>query len=157
METTDEIHRAGWVVELCNQIELYMKAIIEAFVAPRADREVFFRAYLLNNAIVPFAAKMKVVLAINNELKLTALDTNAFHTVMKLRNAFAHNDLISGIRVEEQKGVPLEPRVVLESIEGSGVLKEISRDEAFRNFIVAHKSAEASLKVMLGKLRGSRP
>lgn len=160
LEPSLEWHRAGLVVELCNQIELYMKAIIEAYVRPRADRGSFFRAYVLNNAIVPFAAKMKLVLAINREANLVQLDTIALHKVMNLRNAFAHNDLVSGIRVEEPTSIddPLQESVVLESIRGDGAMDTVTREAAFEQFRDAHERAEKCLKEMLGKLssRGDR-
>lgn len=143
-------------MELCNQIELYLKAIIEAYVAPRADREAFFRAYVLNNAIVSFSAKVKIVLAINRKECVVRLDSDALHKIMNLRNAFAHNDLISGIRVEDQPmgDDPPAESVVLESIKGNGKLETITRKDAFDQFQQAHAQVESSLREMLGKLRG---
>ena len=156
MDQSEEYLRVGVVVELCNQIELYMKAIIEDYVEPRQDRATFFRAYVLNNAIVSFSSKMKLVFEINRDLQLVKLDRDAFHKVMNLRNAFAHNDLISGIRVEEPMGgnESIMKTVVLESIRGDGLMDTISRGAAFQEFRMAHQNVESSLKLMLGKLRG---
>lgn len=130
-----------------------MKAIIEAYVEPRADREAFFRAYVLNNAIVPFAAKMKLVFAINKDLQLVKLEANAFHKVMSLRNAFAHNDLISGIRVDETARSDEGSAVVLESVRGDGGMETVTRDAAYQEFRKAHERVESCLREMLGKLR----
>jgi hypothetical protein len=52
MNTHEECQRIGLVVELANQVELYLTAIIEAYILPRDDRQAFFRSHVLNNAIV---------------------------------------------------------------------------------------------------------
>lgn len=155
-EPTREWQRAGLVIELCNQIELYMKAIIEAFVAPPSAREAFFRGYVLNNAIVSFGSKVKLVAAINRELNLVTLDVGAMHKVANLRNAFAHNDVLTGLRVEEPASGDdaLRESVVLESIRHDGAMQVVERDVAFSDFRAAHGKVEACLKEMLGKLRG---
>jgi hypothetical protein len=154
-DTLLETSRTGTVVELCNQIELYMKAIIEAHIAPPANRQGFLRDYVLNNAIVSFGSKIKLVLAINEQARLVALDAAVLHKVGNLRNAFAHNDLISGIRAElatNPEG-PGAVSVVVESIKANGGMQTIARDQAYEEFRVAHAKAESCLKEMLGKLR----
>lgn len=153
MDAQFEWSTTGQVVELCNQIELYMTAIIEAYVEPRADREEFFRAYVLNSAIVSFSGKMKIVFAVNKNLKLVKIDKNVFHRVMSLRNAFAHNDLISGIQVDKTTDSTEPNVVVLESIRGDGSMEIITRDDAYQEFKNAYEKVETSLREMLGKLR----
>lgn len=152
MNTREEWQRIGLVVELANQIELYLTAIIEAYILPRDDRQAFFRSHVLNNAIVSLGSKVKIVQAINRDLKVISLDSDALHKVAQLRNAFAHNDLISGIRVDDS----VDTEVVifgLESIKGDGKLLYISREEAFDQFKKYHKIVESNLKEMLGKIR----
>lgn len=152
MNTHEECQRIGLVVELASQVELYLTAIIEAYILPRDDRQAFFRSHVLNNAIVSLGSKVKIVQAINRDLEIISLDANALHKVAQLRNAFAHNDIISGIRVDGSA----ETEVVtygLESIKGNGELLYISRDEAFEQFKRYHKIVESNLREMLGKMR----
>ena len=155
MKTYEEWERTGLVVELANQIELYLTAIIESYVLPRDDRQAFFRSHVLNNATVSLGSKIKIVLAINRDLSVVELNPDALHKVAQLRNAFAHNDLISGIRVDLNKDSsdPGSVIVGLESIKGNGELLYISRDDAFTQFKKYHKIAESNLKEMLGKMR----
>jgi hypothetical protein len=155
MDTLQETWRIGRVVELCNQVELYMTAIIEAYVAAPANRESFLRTYVLNSAIITFGSKIKLVLAINERTSVVDLDDEAIRKVGNLRNAFAHNDLISGIRVEDPTvQVPDPPvTVVVESIKSNGQMLTITRDQAFADFMKAHAKAESCLREMLGRLR----
>lgn len=155
MDTLQETWRIGRVVELCNQIELYMTAIIEAYVAVPADRESFLRTCLLNSAIISFGSKIKLVLAINERTSLVGLDDEAIRKVGNLRNAFAHNDLISGIRVKDSSIQASDPvvTVVVESIKANGQMRTITRDQAFEDFMNAQAKAESCLREMLGKLR----
>jgi hypothetical protein len=155
MDTLQETLRIGRVVELCNQIELYMTAIIEAYVSPRANKEQFLRGFVLNSSVVSFGSKIKLVLAINEQASVIKLDSEEIRKVGDLRNAFAHNDLISGIRMEDPTvQVPDPPvTVVIESIAANGRMRTITRDQAFADFMTAHAKAESCLKKMLETLR----
>lgn len=155
MDTLQESWRIGRVVELCNQIELYMTAIIEAYVDSPADKQQFLRSFVLNSSVVSFASKIKVVLAIFERTSDGTLDSEAIRKVGQLRNAFAHNDLVSGIRTPDPTEQNPDPpvTVVVESITSSGKMQTITRDQAFRDFMDAHTKAELCLKQMLGRLR----
>lgn len=155
MEVSEIYHRTGLVIEQCNRIEQYLKAIIEAYVLPRDDRQEFFRSHVLNSSIIPFGGKVKLVIAINKDLDLVKLNNDSLHKIMQLRNAFAHNDIISGVKVDLSKEVtdPGAITIGLESISGNGALKYVTRDEAFKEFQNVYQTSENSLKEMLGKLR----
>jgi hypothetical protein len=155
MEFTEIYYQTGKIIEQCNQIEEYLKAIIEAYISPGDDRQKFFRSRVLNNSVMSFGSKVKLVIAINRELKLVKLERESFHKIMQLRNAFAHTDIFGGIRMDSsrQNSDPDATTVGLESISGDGEIEYITREAAFQEFQDIYESVESTLKKMLDDLR----
>jgi len=155
MNPDEEWKRAGLVLDHFNQLEGLMKDVIEAYVRPVETRAIFFRAYLLNNAIVPLAGKIKLIFAINNELSLVSLDRNRLHRLLAIRNAFAHNDVLSGfdVHIPENLESPITEHVYMESIKGDGSIERLTRDRATGEFFTLHQYVKTALEEMVAKLR----
>ena len=128
-----------------------MKRVIEAFIEPSPDRSEFVLSYLLNNATIPFGAKVKIVLAIAKRLSVK-VDRNAFHTLLSRRNAFAHQDHLSSIRVITDSEDYPDISFVVESIKGSGELETVTHARAFSQFMGALVEVENSLDALLTEL-----
>ena len=71
-------------------IENILNQVLEAYCGPRDEARRLFWDVLLDGSILPLGAKVKVAMAISQELK-TALDQQSLHKVVSLRNAFAHH------------------------------------------------------------------
>ena len=154
MTIAEEWERAGRIIDQCNELEDLMKAVIEAYVAPSEESAGFFRACLLNNSIVSLGSKIKLIQVINKQRSLIKLDQNQLHRLIAIRNAFAHNDLRTGLRFKVQDRDALIQYVVMESIKGDGSIQKVTRDEAAKEFAQVHKDVKSGLKAMLRKLRG---
>ena len=65
-----EQERLVFVIRTTNIVETKMKRVIAAFIKAPSERSSFVDSYLLNNATVPFGAKVKLVLAISRALSV---------------------------------------------------------------------------------------
>ena len=98
-------------------------------------------------------SKTKVAMAIAQEMKLK-LDQNSLHSVVSLRNAFAHQPtdsyplLVVGKTPEEN-----EMHLQLQILSNSGRISMKRRQEALAEFIEAYKVAKASLIVLLDAIK----
>ena len=128
-----------------------MKEVIADYLQIPAERRSFAEAFLLHNSSVSFAAKAKLILAIAKELNVR-IDKNAMHTMLSRRNAFAHQDHLSSIRVvKDQNGVP-DVSYVVESIMGSGQLEIVTQKQAFDQFVEAYFNVERDLDALAARL-----
>lgn len=142
------------VIRSTNIVETKMKKIITAFIRTPPERVDFVHGYLLNNATLPFAAKVKLVLSIAKSLSI-AVDREAMHTLLSRRNAFAHQDHLTSIRiVNDSRGHP-DVGFVVESIRGSGELETVTHDKAMAEFLQALGQVEVDLDALLGALGAS--
>jgi len=62
----------------------------DLYVQPARDRVGFVEKLILHNAIVPFAAKTKLLLSIGRESNGPKLSRDKFIRLLNIRNAFAH-------------------------------------------------------------------
>jgi hypothetical protein len=140
-----------FVIRATNITETKMKAVIADYLQIPAERRSFAEAFLLHNSSVSFAAKAKLVLAIAKELNVQ-IDKNAMHTMFSRRNAFAHQDHFSSIRVvKDQNGVP-DVSYVVESIKGSGQLEAVTQKQAYEEFVKAYFDVERDLDALTDRL-----
>ena len=150
--TTDLIH----VVDRTALIENILNQIIEAFCEPRKDRFMFFWNVILDTSIMPTGSKVKVASAIAQEMD-TKIEQNALHTVMSLRNAFAHNQtdshpvLVVGKTQEED-----EMHFQFQILSNSGKLSHKRRKDALEEFNSAYTIAKASLLDLLEVIKSRR-
>jgi len=80
----------GLVLDQFNELEHYMAKIVRLYVQPARDRVGFVEKLILHNAIVPFAAKTKLLLSIGRESNGPKLSRDKFIRLLNIRNAFAH-------------------------------------------------------------------
>jgi hypothetical protein len=151
---------ASWVSQLAevvqhtNAVESQMKSVISAYFDIAGGKRDFFEANFLNNAIVSFASKIKMVLAINKRAGLvTDLDRDAFHKLNSRRNAFAHQDVFQSMRWgPPEDGSSRGVRYVLESMKGDGEFEVLTREQAFEQFMEAYLKVHPCLLMMHGEL-----
>ena len=75
----------GWVIERLNHIELHIVSIISSFFNPKKKRE--FDKILMNNSIIGFGAKIKVLTNIDGFDPKIIKDLQELSSI---RNGFAH-------------------------------------------------------------------
>ena len=126
-------------------IENLLDQIIETFVLPRKGARSFFWEIVLHTSILPLGAKVKVALAISQELS-TELDQAALHGVVSLRNAFAHqatdaNPVLTVGRSPEADRL----EYTLLVISNSGRTSRKSRDAGLNEFNEFYARAKPSL------------
>jgi hypothetical protein len=78
------------VIDRTALIENVLNQIIEAFCEPRQEPFMFFWNVVLDSSIIPMGSKVKVAMAIAQEINVK-VDQKSIHSVMSLRNAFAHH------------------------------------------------------------------
>ena len=144
-KTSDLVH----VVNRTALIENILNQIIEAFCEPRKDRFTFFWSVVLDTSIMSTGSKVKVANAVANELH-TKIEKNALHTILSLRNAFAHNQtdshpvFVVGKTPEEN-----EMHFQFHILSSDGKLSNKRRDEALTEFDSAYNLAKTSLLNLL--------
>jgi len=145
------------IVQWTNWVESTMKRIITLYLKIPAEQVDFFEGNVLNNAVIGFAQKVKVVQAINRRAAaVKKFEQHPFSVMMTRRNAFAHQDLMTSVRlIEDKDGLP-DVQLVIESMQGNGELEEITRERAFAEFFEAFMKCEKILDEMLVAL-GEEP
>ena len=128
----------GIVLEQFNNLELLATKILTVYVSPLEKRRDFFSKILLNNAVLPFGAKAKLLVAINNREKLVKLDKNKIHRILAIRNAIAHNEIATRFQriIPEDPEEPISSYFELDSVKSDGSLETIDRDHALREFML---------------------
>src|SRR6476660_3528806 len=78
------------IVQWTNWVESTMKRIITLYLNIPAEQVDFFEGNVLNNAVIGFAQKVKVVQAINRRAAaVKKFEQHPFSVMMTRRNAFA--------------------------------------------------------------------
>jgi hypothetical protein len=136
------INRAGLIENLLNQI-------ISDYCGPRKDSWVFMWNVVLDTSVMPLGSKLKVVMAVAQELKFK-LPKDALNKVVQLRNSFAHHTTNAHPAVSIGR-TPEEDSYYNQfyTLDGNGVLKSTKRHEAFETFNQSYQIA----KQTLGELR----
>ena len=140
-------HHLAMVITFANFLETRMKHVIAAYAKIPQDRLAFFHSYISNNSTMNFAAKVKLVLAIADAMKVP-MNKNAFYVLLSRRNAFAHQDLVDSIRLSTDSGGETTVAFVVESIKSNGKMETISRKSAYIEFMRAHIDAERDINVL---------
>lgn len=142
-DVVDVVDRVALIENLINQI-------IVGYCKPRKAAWEFMWSIVLDTSVMPLGAKVKVTLAISNEMEFK-LDKDSLHRVIALRNAFAHHasDAHPVIAVGQ---TPDEDSTYFQFwvLEGSGKISRIKRHEAFAEFNVKYRKARESLGQLLG-------
>jgi hypothetical protein len=127
-----------------NQLESRLASIIDRYVGAPDRGGEFFRRHVMHNSITPYAAKVKLVLAISEEIfDDEKLDQSALHRLGHFRNAFAHGDIAKAYRwpsVDDLLVGALDddfkftPTVIVESVKADGTIEERPRSEVIAKF-----------------------
>ena len=143
----DEEHLV-FVIRATNIVESKMKQVIYTFIQAPTERVDFVESHLLNNATIPFGAKVKLVLFIAKSLSVK-VDREAMYTLLSRRNAFAHQDHLKSVRiVTDGRGYP-DVSLVVESIKNSGELETVTQSRAAAEFMAAYGTVDADLDALL--------
>ena len=149
-QVVEVINRTAYIENLLNQV-------IENYCGPRKDRFVFFWDVILDSSIMPVGSKAKVVMAIAQQLEVK-LDQNAIHSVMALRNAFAHHQTGSHpVFVVGKSEADNSVRFELQVISNSGRITRRNRVDAYVEFGEAFRSAEKSLVDLIARTENESP
>jgi hypothetical protein len=125
------------VVARFNEIEFQLTAILIRALELPAHKQRFAYKVLFNNAIIPFAQKVKLLFNLREEMGWPLIDSKGFHRIAHIRNQFAHCMPQEHIHVKitsDDQGMNAELILMLESIDGSGRLKPTSAKDAFDEF-----------------------
>jgi len=78
------------VITRFNEIEFQLNAVLIRGLELPKHKQKFAFSVLFNNAILPFAQKVKLLLNLSSEMKWPTLDSGSFHRLMQIRNQFAY-------------------------------------------------------------------
>jgi hypothetical protein len=140
------------VLDRTDLIENLLNQVIEKYCAPRREVNHFFWHVLLDSSIMPLGSKIKVSMAIAQEVGFK-VKSNPLHKVVSLRNAFAHHGisshptLVVGKTPEED-----EMKYYLQIITQSGKTERKNREEALEEFNSAYTSAKKLLIDLRNKI-----
>src|SRR4030042_6110390 len=137
----DVIH----VINRTALIENLLNQAIEKYCSPRKEAFSFFWNVILDSSITPMGSKIKVAMAIAQEIGFE-LKQDPLHKLISYRNAFAHHavdahPMILVAKDPEQD----EMRYMLHTISNSGRIQRINRDEALKEFDTCYDQAKQSL------------
>lgn len=133
------------VIDCTALIENILNQVIVGYCSPRKGAYEFMWSIVLDTSVMSLGAKVNVALAGAHEMKVK-LDNDALHTVISMRNAFAHHAsdahpvFVVGRRAEESRGL-----LQLWVLGTSGKITKIKRDEALARFNQAYKAAKKSI------------
>ena len=115
------------------------------YSAPRKDAFIFFWEVLLDSSVLPLGSKVKVVLAISQELGVT-LNQDILYKVISYRNAFAHHATYAHPVIVVAK-TPEEATSynMLYILKASGKIQKMKREDAFEDFDKHYAKAHEKL------------
>ena len=142
MEQQNDVSK---VISRTALIENLLNQIILKYSSPRKEAFQFFWDVLLDSSIMPLGSKVKVVMAITQNLG-GKLNSTPIHKVISLRNAFAHHDINAHATIAVGK-TPEEDEsyYMLQIITQSGKVDRKRREDALEEFNINYKLAKEAL------------
>jgi hypothetical protein len=117
---------------------------------------MFFWNVVLDSSIMSMGSKVKVAVAIAQEINVK-LDQKSIHSVMSLRNAFAHHPSNSHpVLVVGKTFAEDESHYQLQILSNSGELSTKRRKDALDEFNSSYDLAKSSLVGLLDTIKASR-
>jgi hypothetical protein len=150
MQSNDDL---TLIVDRTALIENMLNQAIEGFCSPRKEAFSFFWNVLLDSSVLTLGAKVKIAMAISQEMH-AKLEQDALHSVVSLRNAFAHHAtnshpvLTVGITPEGD-----QLHYTLQIIGNSGKVTRKRREEALADFNSCYETSKTSLKNLIACIR----
>lgn len=142
-----ELRNIGKIIHEAGKIENLLDEIISEYFISDLNLESFFRKTILN-ASLEFSKKVKIVSQIAKKEDLE-FNSGPFHRIMAIRNAFAHNDLSSTLRMNIDT---YEYSWILKSSKSDGTYEEIERSKAMKDFFENIDKAEKVLVFIFQKI-----
>ncbi|WP_257311274.1 hypothetical protein [Geothrix fuzhouensis] len=130
----EQIQRTGVIVERFSEIEQLINTVIFNYIAPILDAEKFVKLNLLDNSVVSFGAKIKLLQVINKNINGDFINRDKFHRLLSIRNAFAHNNVGNNLEIEPSEENLSEIYFYIESMKGDGSIVRTRRDDAYTEF-----------------------
>ena len=144
------------VIDRTALVENILNQVIESFCEPSERASLFFWEVLLDSSIMQMGSKSKIAMAIAQQLHFK-LDQDAIHSVMSLRNAFAHHDISSHpVLVVRAPPEVSKFHFELQIISNSGKVSRKRRDVALSEFNASFQLAKESLVALLDAIKAAR-
>ena len=143
------------VIDRTALIENMLNQAIHNYASPRKDAFEFFWNVLLDSSIILLGSKVKVAMAISQQLGIN-IDQEPFHKIMAHRNAFAHHALDSHPTLAVGKTPDddqLHHHHMLHIIKSSGKTERKSRKQALDEFNDNYEMARNSLAELLDAIK----
>lgn len=143
------------VIDKTALIENILNQVIETYLGPRNEVRQFLWDILLDSSILPLGSKVKVAIAIAQKLRVK-FDQSALHSVVSLRNAFAHHATNAHPVIKVGKTPDTDQlHYTLQVIRNSGRVIQKRREEALSEFSASYAKAKESLLSLLDALNKS--
>ena len=142
------INRTALIENLLNQV-------IQRYCCPRKEAFTLFWSVVLNSSIMPLGPKVKVAMAIAQEIDVK-LKQDPLHKLISYRNAFAHHSVDAHPtfyvgKYPEQHEMHYELHVIL----NSGKMQRIRRDKALKDFDNLFDQAKQSLVELINAIEAN--
>jgi hypothetical protein len=141
------------VIDRTALIENMLNQVIHGYASPQKEKFEFFWNVLLDSSIIPLGSKVKVAMAIAQQLNVK-MDQKPLHRVMAFRNAFAHHALDSHPNLAVGKA-PVDDQLnfMLHIIESSGKTERKGRKQALVEFNESYEAAKNALTELLDAIK----
>lgn len=147
IDPEEEWRMVGILLDQFNEIEWLLGQIVAAYLRPAESRGDFLGRVLMHNTVTSFGTKVKLIAHIARESGGPKINTEALHTLGRLRNAVAHTPMLHGLRVNWNALIrPTGVYLVVESPTTQLDFKERPRDDIIAEFFTVHKATEQELQ-----------
>lgn len=137
------------VINCAGSIENLFNQIITGYCSPRKHAWYFMWSVVLDTSVMPLGAKLKVVMAVAQELNFK-LPRDALTKVIQLRNSFAHNTTNAHpVMVVDRENEESAQYNEFHTLDSNGVLKITKRHDALAVFNESYTTSRAALIVLL--------
>jgi hypothetical protein len=135
----------AYVMDHTNTIEYVLKGVLTRYINAPSSRETFVQDILLHSSIINLGGKFKLLHHIVEYEGWPKLDRNHFHTLLNIRNAFAHSDTATVPPIPLYVGGTKEERIARRSsadipdrivtmLDSSGRFRSTGRGKALNEF-----------------------
>lgn len=150
LDIREEWKTLGLALDQFNALEHKIAKIIAQYVGANPARTEFLENVVFNNAIISFGSKVKLLLTVARESNGPKLTKDKYHRLLNIRNAFAHGNMIKGLRVNRNsfRAEPYGPYLVVETLRGDGTVEEKLRADAMSEFLTLEQELEAEVNAL---------
>ena len=131
--------------------------MIALYVQAAPTKASFVEDVILHNAVVSFGSKVKLLLTVARESKGPKPTKDKLHRLLNIRNAFAHGNMIKGLRVNRNalRSEPYGPYLIVETLKGDGTVDEKLRADAMSEFLTLVQEVGAEVDALAAHLNGT--